>query len=162
MKILLALLLALVPAAARAQNTGFTPRPVADTLAAWLLSQSEEVEIEDGDDSFLLRPRLYGVWEQGSCVEDTHMSCSARYYLAVSEDGAAPRVALFELGSVGEVLSAKVDLANGLEDPRLLVSVLNYPDDVFQYAPNLVRERRVYHVDFDLDSVRIIPAPSAP
>jgi len=130
---------------------------VTDSLAVWLLNSAVEVEVDGADDSFYLLPRLYGVWQQGGCVEDTHMICSLRIFLAVSEDGEAPAQALYELGEVGEVVGAKVVLDYGLEDPRLRLFVLNYPRDVFPYAPQLVREQRGYELDFDLSSVRVTP-----
>ena len=154
---LVLLLAALVPAGADAQ-TMLSARPVADSMLVLLLNDGQEVPIGDRDESPYLIPRLYAVAQEGKCVEDTHMICTHRYFLAVAEDGVAADQAVFDLGEVGEITSARV-MANRGQDIRLRVVVANYPRHVFRYTRRLVREERAYLIHLGLDSLRITPAP---
>jgi hypothetical protein len=158
MRILLVLMLAAFAPAAAAAQTELSARPLADSMLVLLLNEGREVPISGLDDSPYLIPRLYSVSDEGQCVKDTHMICTHRYFLAVSEDGEAADQTVFDLGEVGEITSARVLADPGL-NPRLRVVVLNYPADVFQYQRDLVRRERVYLIHLALDSLRITPEP---
>ncbi|HYR07139.1 MAG TPA: hypothetical protein VEQ60_05210 [Longimicrobium sp.] len=158
MRILLVLLLAVLPPAAGSAQTALSARPVADSMLVLLLNDGQEVPISDLDDSPYLIPRLYAVAEEGKCVEDTHMICTHRYFLAVAEEGVAGDQVVFDLGEVGEITGARV-MANRGQDARLRVVVANYPRHVFRYTRHLVREERAYLIHLGLDSLRITPAP---
>jgi hypothetical protein len=158
MRILLVLLLAAFAPAAAAAQTKLSARPLADSMLVLLLNDGQEVPISKLTDSPYLIPRLYSISEEGGCVEDTHMVCTHRYFLAVTEDGEAAYKAVFDLGEVGEITSARV-LADRGRNPRLRVVVLNYPPDIFQYQRDLVRRERVYLIHLALDSLRITPEP---
>ncbi|WP_420126388.1 hypothetical protein [Longimicrobium sp.] len=158
MRILLVLLLAAMSPAAAAAQTKLSATPLADSMLVLLLNDGQEVAISNLTDSPYLIPRLYSISHEGGCVEDTHMVCTHRYFLAVAEEGVAGDQAVFDLGEVGEITRARV-LADRGRNPRLRVVVLNYPPDIFQYQRDLVRQERVYLIHLALDSLRITPEP---
>ena len=149
-------------AAGQADSTGrmeISTTLVTDSLLVWILNSASIVPIDSADASGYLYPRLYGISIEGSCVEDTHMVCSHRYFLAVGEYDLMPRQAVFDLGEVGEIVRARVMVDRGPMHPQLKLTVQNYPAHAFQYNPGLVRETRAYSVELDLEKLRIAPEP---
>ena len=51
--------------------------------------------------------RLYSKEISGSCIPETHMICSHQYYLAVSKYDEAPEQAVYDLGTVGEIIEVQ-------------------------------------------------------
>lgn len=159
-----AILLAIsVPGAVAAQGAEgrveITAQPLADTLLVWILNSAVEVPIDGVDGSLNLIPRLYAISDEGGCVEDTHMICSHRYFLAVAEEGAGGAQAVFDLGEVGEIVGARVMVGADPVHPHLALAVQNYPDHAFQYNPTLVRQKRIYVLTLDVKTLRIDPKP---
>lgn len=160
-----AMLLAIsLPAAAatQAEREGgmeLSAQPVADSLLVWILNSAAQVPIDSANASAYLYPRLYGIPIEGACVEDTHMVCTHRYFLAVGEYDLLPRQAVFDLGEVGQIVRARVMIDRGPRHPQLKLTVQNYPAHAFQYNPKLVRETRTYSVELDLETLRIAPEP---
>jgi hypothetical protein len=134
-------------------------QPVADSLLVWILNDAVRVPIEGAEESPYLIPRLYAISDEGGCVEDTHMICSHRYFLAVSEEGYGAAQAVFDLGEVGEIIRARVMVDRWPAHPQLKLTVQNFPDHAFQYNPSLVRQTRVYSVELDVQTLKIASEP---
>lgn len=156
--LLLALSCGLLAGPAAAQEPApLRATPVTDSLLVRILNDGvvQEIERPRGPPTYL-HPRLYRVREEGGCVEDTHMVCGYWYYLAVSEDGEAPRQAVFDLGWIGEVVGAELLAGRGPDRPRLRLTLANYPSHVFRYQRNLVLREAVYLVDLGVDELKIV------
>jgi len=106
--------------------------------------------------------RLYRVAEQGSCIPETHMICSYRYYLAVSEFGEYPDQAVFGLGEVGEIQSVKWLPTDGWGRALLQVEVSNYPEYAYARNPDLVRVTKSFELVVSVDGVELREISSTP
>jgi len=92
-----------------------------------------------------LRIRLYRVPIEGNCMEDTHGTCSNRYYLAVHTFEEGLGEAVDDIGEVGEIadvqwLPSKKELV-----ARLRLRVLSYPS--FSDSPGITLQRGLRRIE---------------
>ncbi|HEU0052194.1 MAG TPA: hypothetical protein VFQ39_03410, partial [Longimicrobium sp.] len=128
------------------------PRPVRDPLMVRVLNDAAALDIDGVDDEGEpppILPRLYAVPEEGSCPAGHDGDvCGARHFLALTvgaAGGRPPRLALFDLGVLGEVTQARlVSTGGGL--PRLVTTVLNHPSWMFDADDPPAREEARYDI----------------
>lgn len=133
-------------------------KTVKDNLLVEILNDSEMKELEPpaptGSTVFL---RLFSIGEPGDCAPEaeTEVTCSIRYYLAVSDGGLGVPRAVYDLGEVGEI--TKLDwLKNSKSDvARLRLQISNYPETAFKYNPKLVRKTKVVELYAGINSLQI-------
>ncbi|HVO65173.1 MAG TPA: hypothetical protein VMT12_01730 [Syntrophales bacterium] len=96
--------------------------------------------------------KLYSIPVEGSCIPETHMICSHKYYLAVSDYGEAPLQGVFYLGTVGEITQFKwVNTAR--TDGIIDVKALNYPEYAFKMNPKLSKISKHYRIEIKMEGV---------
>ncbi len=123
-------------------SVSLTGKPIPHSVLHQVLVLGEPVH-EDAVDS---RPpgqllRLWAVPRAGSCIPDTEMICSHRYFLAVSAFGESETPFVYSLGEVGEIESVeRLPVTPGCQD-RLRLGVLNFPRSAFASNPRLVPAR---------------------
>lgn len=116
----------LATGAARAQT--LKPAKVKSSALVDLMARGDMRVIE----SKSLQLRLYRLPRGGGCWAETHGTCKNSYFLAVADLGEAPEVAVFDLGTVGEIASAK-QVDSGESAATIEFEVWSHPQDVVQH-----------------------------
>lgn len=133
--------------------------PVKNDLLVELLNNSEMRELKAGraiESSLFLR--LYSVGgELDDCAPEleTEVTCSFRYYLAVSDGSLGVPGAVYFLGDVGEIRDVKWLPSEPSKPARLRVEIGNYPKDVFPYNSKLKLKVRFFEIEVDIDKIAI-------
>jgi hypothetical protein len=101
--------------------------------------------------------RLYSIGELGTCAPEaeTEVTCSFRYYLAVSDGGLGVRRAVYFLGEVGEIRSMEWIAMETYGPAKLRVEVGSYPKHVLPYNSKLTVKMRFYEIEVALDKIKI-------
>lgn len=101
--------------------------------------------------------RLYSIGELGTCAPEveTEVTCSFRYYLAVSDGGLGVKRAVYFLGEVGEIRSVKWISPETYGPAKIRIEVGNCPKDVLPYNTKLNFKIRFYEIDVDLNRIKI-------
>lgn len=115
-------------------------------LLAEILNDSEMLELRPelpNHPNYFLR--LFSIGELGACAPEleTEVTCSFRYYLAVSDGGLGVKRAVYFLGEVGEIRSVKWISMETYGPAKIRVEVGNYPKAVLPYNSKLVPRTRV-------------------
>jgi hypothetical protein len=99
--------------------------------------------------------RLYSIGISGSCIPETHMICSHQYYLAVSEYDEAPEQAVYDLGTVGEIIEVQWLQDRRVDRARINIVVSNYPLHAYMRNSRLVPKTVTYALDVGVNSLKI-------
>jgi hypothetical protein len=133
-------------------------KPIKNELLVEILNDSEMKELKPPlpkHSNFFLR--LYSIGELGTCAPEveTEVTCSFRYYLAVSDGGLGVPRTVYDLGEVGEITNVKwLENADSNVD-KLRLEISNYPTHAFELNPKLKRETRIVELDVSLSSLKI-------
>jgi len=162
-KILSALITALIAAflavGAQAQSRlDLKTRPIKNALLVKILNDGLMEELKPPSPAaspyFL---RLYSIGELGDCAPEveTEVTCSHRYYLAVTDGSLGVPGAIYELGEVGEISKIEWLETSDLNIARLRLEISNYPKAIFEYNPKLVRKTKIVEIDVNTTSLKI-------
>ena len=133
---LLLSLVALHPAQADVQLLKLEDSRLARILAEAVI---QEIERPEKASHYL---RLYGVGVEGDCVPETHWVCEFDYYLAVSTFGSWPKISVYSLGRIGEIVLVEYKQTNPGYQDTIRLTWANYPATVLKRVRTLQAVRR--------------------
>ena len=93
----------------------------------------------------------------GDCEPETEteVTCSFRYFLAVSDGSLGVSGNVYDLGEVGEITDVRwLESADSNVD-KLRLEISNYPTHAFEHNPKLIRKTRIVELDISLKSLKI-------
>ena len=134
--------------------------PIMDELLVEILNDSAVQEIKPDPphiQNYFLR--LYSIGELGICAPEveTEVTCSFRYYLAVSDGSLGVKGAVYFLGEVGEIRRIEW-LSRDFGGPaKIRVEVGNFPKHALEVNPALALHTRLYELEVDLQAIKIKP-----
>lgn len=101
--------------------------------------------------------RLYSIGELGTCAPEVEkeVTCSVRYYLAVSDGSLGVAGTVYDLGEVGEITDVKWLESSDSNIDKLRLEISNYPNHAFELNPKLKRKTRVVELNVSLNSLKI-------
>lgn len=133
-------------------------RPIKNALLVEILNDSEMKELAPPlpklPNLFL---RLYSIGELGDCTPEaeTEVTCSFRYYLAVSDGSLGVQGNVYDLGEVGEITDVRWLESADSNVEKLRLEISNYPAHAFEYNPKLIRKTRIVELNVSLNSLKI-------
>lgn len=155
-------------------------KPIENELLVEILNNSQKKELAPPlpkRSNFFLR--LYSIGEFGTCAPEVEkeVTCSIRYYLAVSDGSLGVPGTVYDLGEVGEITQVewledsksnveKVNEGNasdviqfvensGRRIDRLKLEISNYPAHAFELNPKLIRKSKIVELEISLNSLKI-------
>ena len=133
-------------------------KPIQNELLIEILNDSEMKELAPPlpkHSNFFLR--LYSIGELGTCAPEveTEVTCSFKYYLAVSDGGLGVPRKVYDLGEVGEITDVKWLENSNSDVDKLRLEVSNYPTHAFELNPKLKRKSKILELEVSLDSLKI-------
>jgi hypothetical protein len=151
-------------------------KPIQNELLIEILNNSQMKELAPPlpkHSNFFLR--LYSIGEFGTCAPEVEkeVTCSIRYYLAVSDGSLGVPGTVYDLGEVGEIIDVKwiedsksnVDkLTSGVIQfaknsssgiDRLRLEIINYPTHAFELNPKLTRKSKIVELEVSLNLLKI-------
>ena len=133
-------------------------KPIQNELLVKILNDSQMKELKPPlpkHSNFFLR--LYSIGDSGICAPEaeTEVTCSFRYYLAVSDGGLDVPGTVYDLGEVGEITDVKWLESFDSNVDKLRLEISNYPTHAFELNPKLKRKTRIIELDVKLNSLKI-------
>lgn len=134
-------------------------RSIKNALLVEILNNSTMEELKPpspADSLYFLR--LYSIGEYGTCAPEVEkeVTCSIRYYLAISDGSLGVLGTVYDLGEVGEISKIEwLKIPDTNDFVRLRLEINNYPNLAFEYNPKLVRKTRIVEIDVNLTSLKI-------
>lgn len=161
-------------------NLDLKNKPIQNELLIEILNDSQMKELAPPlpkHSNYFLR--LYSIGELGTCAPEveTEVTCSFRYYLAVSDGSLGVLGKVYDLGEVGEITDVKwiEDSQNNVDKSddgntsgvikfrvnpktgvdRLRLEIANYPTHAFELNTKLSRKSKIVELEVSLDSLKI-------
>jgi len=148
------------------QGTGdsVTPLPVRirDSLFTLALAEATVRYLDSlprGADQWV-RPRLYEIPVEGTCVSEEHVICGFYYLLGVAPNREGLSGA-FNLGWLGQITHIEwlPRSTKDIDFGRLRLTVTNYPSWVFKSEPSIRKIQKRFEVQVSVDTMIVKQIP---
>jgi len=135
-------------------------KTVENELLAEILNFSEMKELKKpaptASPYFL---RLYSIsgFGEKKCApaNETEVTCSTRYYLALNDGSLGFLGKIYDLGEVGEITKIQWLENSNPDVARLRVEICNYPKHVFRLNPKLIKKTKIVELFLSTNSLEI-------
>lgn len=139
-------------------NLDLKNKPIENELLIEILNDSEIKELKPpSPTASILSLRLFSIGVLGDCAPEveTEVTCSFRYYLAVSDGGLGVPRAVYDLGEVGEILKIQWLENSQLDAARLRLEISDYPKWAYRVNSKLIRKTKTIELEVRLNSLKI-------